>query len=68
MTAIVWRKSSRSASGPDDKCVEVADLPERDVTPVWVRDSKNPNKGHLALPRSGFTTFAHMVKAGAYDL
>jgi hypothetical protein len=65
---VVWRKSSRS-NGPDaSTCVEVADLPERDITPVWVRDSKHPDGGHLALPRSGFTAFARLVKAGMYDL
>jgi hypothetical protein len=42
----VWRKSSRSASGTNANCVEVA----RVEPLIAVRDSKNPSGDMLAFP------------------
>ncbi|WP_339155663.1 DUF397 domain-containing protein [Actinomadura luteofluorescens] len=57
-----WRKSSRSNS--EQACVEVA----QSLTSVGVRDSKNPEGGHLALDRSAFTGLLARMKAGDLDL
>lgn len=57
-----WRKSSHSQQQVN--CVEVASL--SDVTAV--RDSKNPNGGHLAFAPAAIGEFLNGVKAGQYDL
>ncbi|GAA2630000.1 DUF397 domain-containing protein [Actinomadura fulvescens] len=44
---IEWRKSSHSNTQGGD-CVELADLGEA----VGVRDSKNPDAGHLVIDRA----------------
>ena len=44
-----WRKSTHSG-GDEGECVEVADLNGH----VGVRDSKNPDAGHLTLTRRDF--------------
>lgn len=52
-TGLVWRKSSYSADGNNDNCVEVAfSAPE-----VAVRDSKNPGLGVVAFPASAWQRF-----------
>ncbi|WP_312872904.1 DUF397 domain-containing protein [Kibdelosporangium persicum] len=48
-----WRKSSRSTSGSDAGCVEVAQLPRL----AAVRDSKNPEAGVLTFPAAPWATF-----------
>jgi len=55
-----WRKSSYSG-GNEGNCVEVADLPDGRRA---VRDSKNPNDGHLALSRGAWEMFTAKIKAG----
>ncbi|TDB84052.1 DUF397 domain-containing protein [Actinomadura sp. KC216] len=50
MSTPVWRKSSRSAEGTSGQCVEVAALPGA----VGVRDSKDPDAGHLELTPNAF--------------
>lgn len=57
-----WRKSSHSTAGND--CVEVAQTAHT----CAVRDSKNPNGGHIALTPSAWKTFTDHIKHGAYDL
>ncbi|MEV0660425.1 DUF397 domain-containing protein [Actinomadura luteofluorescens] len=57
-----WRKSSRSNT--EQECVEVAKLP----TTIGIRDSKNPEGGHLPLDRITFTGLLARVKAGDLDL
>lgn len=57
-----WRKASRSNS--EQACVEVAQAP----TAVGVRDSKDPEGGHLALDRAAFGGLLARVKAGELDL
>jgi hypothetical protein len=55
-----WVKSSYSgASGTS--CVEVADLPKGGRV---VRDSKNPDAGHLELSRNVWQAFIAEIKAG----
>ncbi|MEV0663978.1 DUF397 domain-containing protein [Actinomadura luteofluorescens] len=50
-TRPIWRKSSYSG-GHEGDCVEVADLNDH----IGVRDSKNPEAGHLTLTRQAFAT------------
>ncbi|HEU5025830.1 MAG TPA: DUF397 domain-containing protein [Spirillospora sp.] len=44
-----WRKSSHSG-GDEGNCVEIGDLGGR----VRIRDSKDPDAGHLTLTRQDF--------------
>ncbi|MFF0526494.1 DUF397 domain-containing protein [Actinomadura nitritigenes] len=48
MTAAVWRKSNESTN-QGGECVEVAALSDA----IGVRDSKDPEGGHLALVPNG---------------
>ncbi len=61
-TGAIWRKSTRSGNGGD--CVEVATnlLDRQDA--VLVRDSKNPQGGHLAVTARGWTAFTDAVREG----
>ena len=56
--AVQWRKSSYSGTTNDDICVEVACF----LSGVGVRDSKNPDSGHLALTRGQFARLASGLK------
>lgn len=60
-----WRKStySHGANGGDD-CVEVADLSSGRV---GVRDSKNPDGGHLTFSRTELAAWITAAKAGEFD-
>jgi hypothetical protein len=51
-----WRKSSRSTGGQE--CIEVAQT----QASCLVRDSKNPDGGHLVVSRMAWTAFTHHVK------
>lgn len=51
-----WRKSSYSGDGPT--CVEVGDVAEGRA----VRDSTQPDLGHLAFVASEWRTFVASVK------
>lgn len=53
MTDLTWRKST--VSSDNGACVEVAVLPDGQVA---VRDSKNPNAGHLVLSHHSLLTLA----------
>ncbi|GAB3214135.1 hypothetical protein GCM10027294_51930 [Marinactinospora endophytica] len=54
-----WRKSSYSAPS-NNNCVEVADLPAATA----VRDSQNPDLGHLTFPSSEMAAFVTAVRSG----
>jgi hypothetical protein len=45
-----WRKSSYTGGANDDRCVEVARLPDGIALP----DSKHPERGRLALSPEAF--------------
>jgi hypothetical protein len=57
-----WKKSSRSSTSTN--CVEVALVPG--VTAV--RDSKDPDAGHLTFAPAAVSEFLNGVKSGQYDL
>ena len=63
MTSAVWRKSRHSGT-EQNACVEVASLDTR----VGIRDSKNPQAGHLTMAPADFHTLLHRVKAGDLDV
>jgi hypothetical protein len=56
-----WRKSSYSGSG--NNCVEVA----QSLGSCLVRDSKNPDGGHLTLTPGDWKAFARDIKRGRYS-
>ena len=55
-----WRKSSHSTGG--NQCVEVAEVGGT----VAVRDSKNPDGGHLTFGAAAWNAFLGNVKRGNY--
>ena len=57
-----WRKSSYSGGG--NNCVEVAQT----ATACAVRDSKNPDDGHLIFGADAWEAFLTDIKRGRYDL
>ncbi|MFA1542863.1 DUF397 domain-containing protein [Actinomadura monticuli] len=59
-----WRKSSRSGTGGQSNCVEVANL-SGDVS---VRDSKDPGGPRITLPVERFRRLAADIKRGTHDL
>lgn len=61
----VWRKSSRSDSGAEIECVELARL---SATSIGIRDSKNPGRGHLTISRRAARELFDALRSGLYDL
>lgn len=59
LTQPTWRKSSHSG-GHEGDCVEIADLNGH----VGIRDSKNPDSGHLVLTRRNFAALLSRQKIG----
>ncbi|MEU9019434.1 DUF397 domain-containing protein [Actinomadura sp. NPDC048394] len=60
-----WRKSTRSSgTHGGTECVELAALEEG----VGVRDSKDPDAGHVTVDRSSFAALLARAKAGVLDL
>ena len=60
---VQWRKSSRSG-GEGGQCVELADLGGG----IGIRDSKNPDAGHLGIPLDAFIHLVRRIKAHEFDL
>ncbi|HEY2578421.1 MAG TPA: DUF397 domain-containing protein [Streptosporangiaceae bacterium] len=54
-----WRKSSYSGQSGGN-CVEVARHP---TDAIAVRDSKNPDDGHLVVSRGAWRNFTNQIKA-----
>ncbi|MVZ99328.1 DUF397 domain-containing protein [Actinomadura sp. LD22] len=63
-TSAQWRKSSRSGSGAQSDCVQVAGLAGN----IGVRDSKDPADPKIALPSAKFPALLDAVKRGERDL
>ncbi|WUH98181.1 DUF397 domain-containing protein [Spirillospora sp. NBC_00431] len=63
MNRLVWRKSSHSGPEQGD-CVEVADL----TSGIGVRDSKNPDLGHLTLTPQAFGDLLALAKRDEISL
>lgn len=61
----VWRKSSYSEGGSGGTCVELADLA---TGVVGVRDSKNPEAGHLTVAPSDLASLVRRIKRGELDM
>ncbi|MEU6041489.1 DUF397 domain-containing protein [Actinomadura sp. NPDC047616] len=62
MTGAVWRKSRQSNNGGN--CVEVAKLRKT----IGVRDSKDPDAGHLSLTPAAWAAFTLAIRGGHHDL
>ncbi len=58
--AVQWRKSSFSGSANDDVCVELGRLGSG--AGIGVRDSKDPDRGHLTLSGAQFAGLIEQVK------
>ncbi|WP_106400138.1 DUF397 domain-containing protein [Actinocorallia populi] len=56
---VQWRKSSYTGGVQDETCVELARFPSG----VGVRDSKNPDAGHLTLTSAQFALLNRRLKA-----
>jgi hypothetical protein len=63
MEHLTWRTSTYS-SGQGGNCVEIADLPNGARA---VRDSKNPDGGHLRFTAAQWSAFAAAVRGGEFD-
>lgn len=60
---VMWRKARRSAA--ENGCVEVG---THDGHAAGIRDSKSPERGHLALTPVMLGELLGAVKAGRLDL
>lgn len=58
LDGVAWRKSTR-CNQEESACVEVG-MPRVPAT-VAIRDSKDPDRGHLTFPATAFTAFIHTV-------
>lgn len=58
-----WRKSSRSGNA-NDACVEL----RTQGSTIGVRDSKNPQDGHITISKATLAALTARVKRGELDL
>ncbi len=56
--SVQWRKSTRSSGVNDEDCVELGRL----VLGIGVRDSKNPDGGHLTLTVAQLASLVERLK------
>jgi hypothetical protein len=61
---LTWRKAR--ASGNGGQCVEVGTKAGGSV--AGIRDSKSPERGHLAVTPEAFAALLTSIKRGALDL
>ncbi|HXL92539.1 MAG TPA: DUF397 domain-containing protein [Streptosporangiaceae bacterium] len=64
MAGLIWRKASKSAVNGD--CVEVGTTAGGSV--AGIRDSKSPERGHLAVTPARLGELLEDAKAGRLDL
>lgn len=57
---VKWRKSSYTGGANDNQCVELGRLAPGDG--IGVRDSKDPDGGHLTLSRVQFVGLIERIK------
>jgi hypothetical protein len=62
-TDLTWRKASKSSNGGE--CVEVGTTAAGHA--AGIRDSKSPERGHLAIKPEMFAALLASVKAGELD-
>ncbi len=62
MSTPVWRKSSYSSGEEQSTCVELARLDGS----IGIRDSKQPERGHLAVSGRAFGRLVGRVKGGEF--
>ncbi|MFV2172487.1 DUF397 domain-containing protein [Actinomadura sp. LOL_016] len=58
---VQWRKSSYTGGANDNQCVELGRLAQG----IGLRDSKDPDAGHLRLTPAAFAALLDEVKRGA---
>jgi hypothetical protein len=64
MAGLIWRKASKSAVNGD--CVEVGTTAGGSV--AGIRDSKSPERGHLAVTPAMLGALLEDVRRGELDL
>ena len=57
---IYWRKSSHSGTATDEVCIELGRLEKSPG--IGVRDSKDPDGGHLTLTTTQFASLLKQIK------
>ena len=55
---VQWRKSTHSGGADDEHCIELGQL----SSGIGVRDSKNPDGGHVTLTAAEFADLIQQIK------
>ncbi|MES9537603.1 DUF397 domain-containing protein [Actinomadura sp. NPDC000600] len=58
--SVQWRKSTHSGGADDQHCVELGRLPSG--VEIGLRDSKDPDGGHLTLSGAQFARLIEQIK------